>query len=816
MEEKGISEVERVAGEPSGSLSKAEAAAEETRLVISLEEVGESESEGEGAKLRPRVKMNESAIMRSREWRAALEEVFKRRVSFTDLGRYLEEMCNLDTPLGDFVREFSSPKRPPPHSTELCQRKGDLLPIHPSSVEVGMKGVTAENIHWLKTTLCCLNFHYCAAWARPICVPMDNEVTENQRVAIQQLGETNNRNIVTEKKLPTAGDAKEILNSKHYDNCDNPVEHMQELDAEKVISTWPKVGSAGVRYITEFLDEEMGKAVSDPKSWWLPRDRMPEKRTISRVRATDETWYQICEAAHARGLMEIVEDSELMKDRNGHYIVNGAGGIVKEMELDGAKVQLQQFIAVLIPTNEHSLQLAGEQDSLPQFGRQTGILLKEEEKLIMSSEDCASASNLFAVPKSWSPHFAFSKKVDASAFGGRAGVMVRPAMAVIPSGWKSGVTVIQAAVRHLVFKRAGIPVMASVEKEKLLPEGEGMTVDFLDNFDDLKRLRQVADEIEEGRATPNLQRFYEACDELELDRKRGKLLLSSLTEGLHDGELDRDKGVLRIAPGKLQRFLIVSLALLGCEKWKESQMRHWAGKAIFVGGFKRPLFAILQEIFSQIEEGIKGAVFPAKAVIDEVVCIMTLAVQGEADLRAQISEVVTCTETSPQVVESLRRRNSGAQDWWRRNLKSTLRNVEAVRALSKAHRFPCPRKCGKQFCSLDCTIWHKEDKARSRKDFYAPVFGERFSVPNFPLTRAVALAGTSVQHPLDVKLSSGKSWDFFTEEGKELLNQEEIDPELAAEHWAPNYRTFSMARGRSELGRGKGKEKGPRAVRTGG
>ena len=521
-EEGKRSGVERDTGKSSCSMSKAAMAAEGSGLVISLEEVGEMDPEGEREKRRPRDKLTEAAVLKSREWRSALEEAFERRVSFAELGSYLEEMlCSLDTPLGDFVREFSNPKRPPPRSTELYQRKGNLLPIHPSSVEVSMKGVTAENISWLRTTLCCLNFHFCAAWSRPICVPMDNEVSENQRVAIQQLGETISCNIVTDERLPITKVAKDMLNSKRYDYGGNPVEHMQELDAEGVITSWAKVGPAGGRYITEFLDGELGEAVKDPRSWWLPRDRMPEQRTVSRVRATDETWYQICEAAHAKGLMEIVEDSELMKDRDGHYIVNGAGGIVKEAEIDGRRVQTQQFIMVMIPTNEHSMQLPGEQDSLPHLSRLTGILLKEEEKLIMTSEEGASASSLFAVPRSWLPHFAFSKKVDAAAFGGRAGVMVRPALAVIPQGWKSGATVIHAAVRQLVFKKAGIPMKTSVEMEEAPLEDDAVAVSYVDNLDEVRRFREIEEEIEEGRATPSLQRFHEVCDELNLDRVRG-------------------------------------------------------------------------------------------------------------------------------------------------------------------------------------------------------------------------------------------------------------------------------------------------------
>ena len=263
----------------------------------------------------------------------------------------------------------------------------------------------------------------------------------------------------------------------------------------------------------------------------------------------------------------------------------------------------------------------------------------------------------------------------------------------------------------------------------------------------------------------------------------------------------------------------MSVALLGSEKWKEFQMRNWTGKATLVGGFKRPLFAIIQEMYPQIEEAMKGAVSPAKAVVDEVVCMMTLAVQGEAEFRARVSEVVSCTDasfTGGRIARASKFKSAGLVAAQPEEYSGKCGSCKtSLSELSKAHRYPCPRKCGKQLCSLGCTIWHREDEGCSRKDFYAPVFGERFSGPNFPLTRAVAMAGTSVQRPLDLRLPGGKSWDFFTEGGKDWLNQEEMDPELTAEHWSTNCRTFLKKSGRQEPDRGKGRTKGPRAMRSG-
>ena len=226
----------------------------------------------------------------------------------------------------------------------------------------------------------------------------------------------------------------------------------------------------------------------------------------------------------------------------------------------------------------------------------------------MESEDFTSAFNLFAVPESWLPHFAFSKKVCASAFGGTKGHEVRPALAVVPMGWHSAVALIQAAVRNIVFTRCGVPRATSVEKGLPLPGTNEMTVVYLDNFDELRKVRKFGSELELGRASPAHQRFNEVCDELGLSRNRAKQLIMSLTGGIQGGELDGKTGILKVAKDKLLSFVAISLGMLQSENGKEFHIRHWTGKAAFVAAFRRPLFAILELVFPCINDSVKADV----------------------------------------------------------------------------------------------------------------------------------------------------------------------------------------------------------------
>lgn len=199
------------------------------------------------------------------------------KTSFADLGFALLQMVEgMDSPLGRFVRAHSHPLRPPPTNEATFERRGDLLPIHPTAVEVGHHGVTEANEGWVKITIIILNFH-CAGWSKPICVPMDTRLSDNQRGAIREVAQVVDQNILSAKLLPSFGDAKKKLQSKKYDYAGNPVEYMMDLEAKLVVPTWPKPGEAGVRCITDFLSGEALAAMQNPHEWLLPPDLLPEK-----------------------------------------------------------------------------------------------------------------------------------------------------------------------------------------------------------------------------------------------------------------------------------------------------------------------------------------------------------------------------------------------------------------------------------------------------------------------------------------------------------------------------------------------------------
>eukprot|EP00435_Cladocopium_sp_Y103_P051950 s264_g16.t1 len=113
-------------------------------------------------------------------------------------------------------------------------------------------------------------------------------------LAITEMARTVDDNIISAEELPTLSASRDALQSKRYDYAGNPVEYMEDLVAERVIPTWPKVGEAGIRCITDFLDDAGKNAMSDPKKWVLPLNLQPATSKKSVVRASDSEWYKIC------------------------------------------------------------------------------------------------------------------------------------------------------------------------------------------------------------------------------------------------------------------------------------------------------------------------------------------------------------------------------------------------------------------------------------------------------------------------------------------------------------------------------------------
>eukprot|EP00435_Cladocopium_sp_Y103_P047649 s3307_g14.t1 len=729
------------------------------------------------------------------ELQARARAVLSKGCSYGSVGGHLTElMLTLESPMGDFMRRYCS-TQPPPAVRPYSERRGDVLPIHPGAVTTALEGVNSRNVHCVKATVMVLNYLYCRGRLKPTGVPIADTLCENQKEAIFNLGRKLSGVMDEAGKVPTPASAVAKLEEVDGNELAGPVSTLEDLDAERMIAAWPPADDPPVPVVS-LLDSKLMGAVRDPTGWWLPDDLQPQKRTRCDVKASDAAWYRLCRAAHQRGLMRVVRDEQLHKDREGHFITIGAGGISTSSE--PSDEHGQRFIPIMEAVNEHSDRFPEERDAVRFGGFFETTILKHEGTVVVHPGQLTGVLSQFSVPDSWLPHFAFSKKVCASAFGGTKQQLVRPAWCRLPGAWQNSLVLVEVALCELVFTRCGVPrSVPELQQEDPLRSRQPL-IDCFGSLDELRRLREFGIRLEESSPSQHYRRFEAICGSLKLPLRRAKELICSLMRGLTGMSLDEESGRVTVAVGERESFITLSLGMLQSPLWKVAHLRRWLGKALFIATFHRRLLSLLEAVVARLIGGTHQDFAPNTQEVDEAESPQKVKVSHEISrttatpMGGSCASATTFVDRSLEVPEAISPRNECV---------ACGQQLEAP----ELERFPCPRACGEVGCSVRCAQSHFEMGNCSRRSFAVPRFGERFAGPNYPLTRAVALAGGAVQRPLGLDIEDN-AWDFFTEQGKEALEYLEEDPALRWRHWAPDSFTFKK-QPEHPVPKGKGKQR---------
>ena len=708
-----------------------------------------------------------------------------------------------NTPMRRMLRCIMEQEDTKRSSSSCATSQKDLFPLPLRSVDEICEGDSDETVTWVKLMVVALNFLYLQT-TRPV---VENGLNEAQRECLTSLRAALKTMQAEVPRVKPLGTLTTHLKQARFDYAGEPVAVMEELEAAKVIPCWPAPGEAAIQPAVNFVPPAMRSLLERPEALLLPQEQWPDSPPKSRVRASDEEWTKICRAAHERGMMVPVRERNVFRDHQGNPVFNGAMAVVKVKKIGGEDRQLQRFISNLVPSNSYQAHLPGDDVHLPYLGQLSMLSVHPEEELVVDSEDLTSCFNLFSLPRAWAPYMAFGKAVDGSVFGLAKGELVYPSMAVIPMGWLSAVALTQAIVRHLVFDLSGVKPESEVGKTASFPPDDEFSVIYLDSFDEVRRLESGLAAAVEGQASENHLAFQRTCERLGLPLNHGKRVVAATRGALQGGELDGKAGTFFLARDKQAQLVGLTAALLEAETVTEFELRHWAGKVIFGMSFRRPLMSILESVFMDITRAEMGPIKLSAASVDEVMMVLALIPLMSMNLRARLDDEVVVTDASP----------SGGGAATATQFKREADVVEHAgeecyqcgREFGRWGRFPCPADCGCALCSLECIHRHREDSC-VRRAYPCPKFGERFAGPNAPLSHAVAkVGGIQVQEPFDWL----RGHDFFSAEGKALLEAMENDPLLMAEHWAPECKLMSRARGRPiTLASGR-VIKGPQPVR---
>ena len=504
------------------------------------------------------------------------------------------------------------------------------------------------------------------------------------------------------------------------------------------------------------------------------------------MRASDEVWKRLIAEGFRRGMFQACPPEEVLKDKEGRPVLNGAGAVPKEK---GGQM-LQRFISIFVPLNEVSVKISGDEGTLPYVGQVLLLNVPREDEVIVDSEDLQSAFNLFEMPPGWRGLFCYEKRVPGSCLGLDHDEPTYVALRTVPMGWLSAVGIVQAAIRHLAFKEAGLPIEQEIQKHQPLPEGDRFLL-YLDSVDQLRVVSKAMSSVIMGESSAEHKKLEEACEKFGLPRNSSKRLAGAMRGSLQGGELLSKEGVFMLEASKMQMNVSMCLTLASLGKWGRKEVSGVVGRLVFAGAFRRPLLSALSAVF-HLNQKAGVQVVPTEQAYDEILAFVGLLPMAYTNVRAKLPSEIHATDASPTGAGSCtadRFKRAGSSEGVGNVCIACRRDIGNPGEWQQA--FDCPWRCGARLCSLECWLTHRTacDCAGSA----IPVFSERWSGPWAPTSEAFLRAGFPVLPPFDVL--RGEEMDVFTDDGKAVwtaLDEEEAD----VEHHAPECKTFSRARGK--------------------
>ena len=400
----------------------------------------------------------------------------------------------------------------------------DVLPMNVEAIR-RLENVNEDVKDWGAYTVLCLNYFFCRGWEKATSLGHSAELSTMQKELLDKhIFPAVTRMLEGNPVIPHKEDILKELSKKGMDYEGSTYVVMADLDAEKVVACWPRKEAAAVQPLTKFVKGATKDALEAPKLTLLPADEWPAEIPKSYVRATTATWEALVKEGW--GLFQYCPEKEVVTDKNGRKILNGAGAVPKEKE----GVMRQRFISTFCPINAVSQKISGDEGTLPYVGQVSLLPFPNEQEILIDSEDMQSAFNLFSMPLGWRGMFCYEKQAKGTCLGLDTEELCYVSLKTVPMGWISAVGVVQAAIRTLAFDMAKIPLGKEVQKWKSLPEGDRYLL-YLESVDQLRPVSKAMARLVSGEASEEHRRFEEVCQEMGLPRNESKRLAGNPEKG---------------------------------------------------------------------------------------------------------------------------------------------------------------------------------------------------------------------------------------------------------------------------------------------
>ena len=426
------------------------------------------------------------------------------------------------------------------------------------------------------------------------------------------------------------------------------------LTAEQVVPGLPPPGFGGSLHAVDFCSSWVRKHLEDPGLSRLSDDEVPDPLPYAVVRATQQSWEEIAGELVKRGIACMIPPEDIEECR-GSPILNGAFGVVKPgkfVEGPGSAPVLRLIMDFRAANCVHRM-LPGDVQSLVGPSKWQAIVMTDGQVLASSGDDLTACFYLFQIPYCWSKFFAFRKQVRRGSIGaeGPPDELVYIASRVIPMGWSAAVTVVQHIHRSMALGDGGLPPSREIHREKPMPQ-EIIEQDsqfwnlYIDDLSILEVMQESAFEAvsSDAQVSPlqaQMREIYRRCKVPYSESKSESRVLASEKLG---ALIAGGCGILGVSQGRCLDLISLGMFLMGLDMVPTRWIQIFLGKYVHVMQFRRPLFGLVEKLWSRVSKFSAGPLRPGE--VTEVWSLLLLLPLCYTDLKARISGTVTASDAS--------------------------------------------------------------------------------------------------------------------------------------------------------------------------
>ncbi|CAK0894411.1 unnamed protein product [Prorocentrum cordatum] len=417
----------------------------------------------------------------------------------------------------------------------------------------------------------------------------------------------------------------------------------------------PKPGLAGSVQAMDLAAPHVQEWLLDPALLLKPQDGWPEEVPKASVQvASDDEWYALCKHLVDAGIVEPVEDRGVFQV-GGKQVLAGAFAVAKSGAPAPPFTRVTRLIINMVPQNAYQRIAETDLDTLTPSSTWASIVVPDGQALLWSSDDQSGAYHLYALPKAWRGYMALRKPVPGSLVGRPQLKWVKMAVAVIPMGWLSAVSLFQHLHRRLGIgdgpHSAGFEEKVEWRRDRPLPlvpqaKAQAWVQYYLDDFDSPEIVPESVATLIEGTISDFQERQRRAYSSARVPWSDKKAVCRQRRLFRMGAFVDGGAGRVGVTIDNLMSDgQMIMWLLAGKEKVTAKACLMVLGRLARAFEFRRPLFATLNEQGGSALQQVVRLPEGARTELLAALCLLPMAFTS---IRATFDPVVLATDASEE------------------------------------------------------------------------------------------------------------------------------------------------------------------------